>query len=85
MRTRNASKFIISFVVVLMMLGVALAQTTAEKKAQYDAKAKELKEVSMKMGAQGVTADEYAELKKQYDALSAEIKTLQTALSADQE
>lgn len=85
MWTRYASKFFMSFVVCLCLLGVVFSQGIQEKKAQYDAKVKELKQLNVQMSAQGITPDEYNKLKKKYDALQAEIGTLKTALNADQE
>ncbi|MBN1560553.1 tetratricopeptide repeat protein [candidate division KSB1 bacterium] len=85
MQTRNASKFLTSFVVVLFLLGVVLAQSIEAKKAQYDEKVRALKEVSVKMSAQGITTDEYNKLKEQYDALNGEILRLQNDLNSDQD
>ena len=55
MRTINASKMLTGFVVVLFLLGAAFAQSIEQKKALYDEKVKELKEVSVQMGAQGIS------------------------------
>jgi tetratricopeptide (TPR) repeat protein len=85
MWTRYASKLSLSFVVCLCLLGVVFSQSIQEKKAQYDAKVKDLKQISVQMSAAGITGDEYNKLKEQYDALQGEIGKLKDALNSDQE
>ncbi|MBN1465449.1 tetratricopeptide repeat protein [candidate division KSB1 bacterium] len=83
MQVRNATKFLL-VLAVLFLLGVVLAQSTEQKKAQYDEKVRALKDVSVKMSAQGITTDEYNKLKEQYESLNGEILKLQDELNSDQ-
>lgn len=79
----------ITAILIIAVLGVAtlgVSQGRAddqEKKALYDQKVLELKELTAKMQVPGITPDQYKELKAKYDQLSSEIDVLAKELAQD--
>ncbi|MBC7186922.1 MAG: tetratricopeptide repeat protein, partial [Calditrichaeota bacterium] len=75
---------ILAIAVGVAVLGACLALADdQDKKALYDQKVLELKELTAQMQAPGVTPDQYKEMKAKYDELSAEIEALGKELLQD--
>ena len=73
-------RFVIFILALCFLSASAYAQTAQVK---YNSKIRDANEIRAKMGAAGITKEEYNQLNTQYQQLQEEIKELESVLKAD--